>query len=226
MRALVIAAHPDDEVLGCGGTISKLAAQGHEIHILILANGLTSRTDFDAQRDAGALAIHHARSKRVGELLGAASVTLAGFPDQKMDTLPLLDVTQRIEQELFLHKPEAVFTHHGGDLNMDHVITYRATLTATRPTPTSSVKSVYAFEVASSTEWSFQRFEPKFHPSLFFDISDSLTKKIKAMQLYESETRPFPHPRSPLALESIARKWGSTIGVHAAEPFEVVRELR
>ncbi len=226
MKALLIAAHPDDEVLGCGGTISKLAAQGHEIHILILANGLTSRSDFDPQRDACALAAHHARAEKAGQLLGAASVKLAGFPDQKMDTLPLLEVTKRIEQEIYFRSPETVFTHHGGDLNMDHVVTYRATLTATRPTSTSTVKAVYAYEVPSSTEWSFQRFEPKFHPSLFFDISDSLTRKIEAMQIYESETRPFPHPRSPEALESIARKWGSTIGVRAAEAFEVVRELR
>ena len=222
MKSLIIAAHPDDEVLGCGGTIAKLAAQGEEVHILILATGLTSRVGFDIEKDGDALKIHLERASRAGALLGAKNVNFGGLPDQKMDTLPLLEVTQRIEAEIESVKPQTIFTHHGGDLNMDHVITFRATLTATRPMAGSGVQAVYAYEVPSSTEWAFQKFEPKFQPNLFYDITGTLPKKIEAMQIYESEAREFPHPRSPQALEAIAKRWGSVCGLKAVEAFEAV----
>jgi LmbE family N-acetylglucosaminyl deacetylase len=226
MKILVIAAHPDDEVLGCGGTIAKLASQGDEIHILILANGLTSRIDFNPDQGLGALQIHHDRAKRAGALLGAFNVKIAGLPDQKLDSIPLLDITQIIEAEIENINPEVVFTQHGGDLNMDHAITFRATLTATRPAGRCPVKSVYGYQVPSSTEWAFQSFEPRFQPNVFVDISNTLAKKISAMQVYESETRPFPHPRSPEALEAIARQWGSVAGVNAAEAFHLIRQIK
>jgi LmbE family N-acetylglucosaminyl deacetylase len=225
-KILVIAAHPDDEVLGCGGTMARLAAEGREVHIAILANGLTSRPDFDSALAVESLKLHHERAERASKLLGAASVHVMGFPDQKMDFLPQLDITQAIEREIERLQPDTVFTQHGGDLNMDHVITYRATLTATRPVSGRSVRRVYAYEVASSTEWAFQRFAPVFRPSVFFDIAETLERKIAAMQVYESETRAFPHPRSPEALRSIALRWGSVVGVHAAEAFELVREIQ
>ena len=223
---LVIAAHPDDEVLGCGGTIAKLAAQGEEVHILILATGLTSRVGFDLGKTPDALQTHLGRARRAAALLGAKNVNIAGFPDQKMDALPLLAITHRIEAEIDSIKPQTIFTHHGGDLNLDHVITLRATLTATRPTAGCVVRSVYAYEVPSSTEWAFQKFEPKFQPNVFHDINDTLAKKTQAMQIYESETREFPHPRSPQALEAIAKRWGSVCGLKAAEAFEIIREIR
>ncbi|MEO6245172.1 MAG: PIG-L family deacetylase [Opitutaceae bacterium] len=116
MNVLVIAAHPDDEVLGCGGTIARLAAEGAAVSILILADGLTSRAGYDSQRDGAQLRAHHDRARRAGALLGAKEVTLAGFPDQKMDTVPLLDITQTIEREMARVRTETVFTQHGGDL--------------------------------------------------------------------------------------------------------------
>lgn len=225
MNVLVIAAHPDDEVLGCGGTIARLASEGAAVSIFILANGLTSRADFDPARDAARLPVHHERARRAGALLGAREVTFGGFPDQKLDTLPLLEITQAIEREIARVQPEIVFTQHGGDLNQDHVITFRATLTATRPMAGRPVKCVYAYEVASSTEWAFGQFEPRFQPSVFFAIAPQLETKIAAMQIYESETRAFPHPRSPEALRAIAARWGSTVGVNAAEAFACVRHL-
>ena len=224
-KVLVIAAHPDDEVLGCGGTVALLAAEGAEVHVAILANGLTSRPNFDAVQATAALKVHHDRAERAGKLLGATNVQTLGFPDQKLDRLPLLDITQAIEREIERLRPDTVFTQHGGDLNMDHVIIYRATLTATRPMAGRCVRRVYAYEVASSTEWAFQRFEPRFQPSVFFDIASTLEKKIAAMQVYESETRAFPHPRSPEALRAIALRWGSVVGVQPAEAFELVREI-
>ncbi len=226
MNILVIAAHPDDEVLGCGGTIARLSAEGAAVSILILADGLTSRADYDSQRDRGLLHLHHERARRAGVLLGAKEVTLGGFPDQKMDTVPLLHITQAIEREIARVRPETVFTQHGGDLNMDHVITFRATMTATRPVPGSPVKRLYAYEVPSSTEWAFQQFEPRFRAEVFFDIGAHVERKIAAMQIYESEARAFPHPRSPEALRAGAHRWGSAVGVAAAEAFSCVRELR
>jgi LmbE family N-acetylglucosaminyl deacetylase len=226
MNVLVIAAHPDDEVLGCGGTIARFAKEGHAVSILILANGLTSRADFDPVKDAGQVAIHHERARRAGSLLGAKEVNLAGFPDQKMDTVPLLEITQAIEREIARVQPQFVFTQHGGDLNLDHVITFRATLTATRPMEGGVVRSVYSYEVGSSTEWAFGQFEPRFQPSVFFDITPHLETKIAAMQVYESEARAFPHPRSPEALRAKAQTWGSAVGARAAEAFHCIRDIR
>lgn len=226
MNVLVIAAHPDDEVLGCGGTMARLAAEGAQVSILILAEGLTSRPDFDPVGDTALLRGHKERARRAGALLGARAVNLAGFPDNRMDTVPLLEVTQTIEREIARVQPEIVFTQHGGDLNIDHAVTFRATLTATRPLAGCPVKKVYAYEVGSSTEWSFQQFEPRFHPQVFFDIAPYLEMKVAAMQVYESEARAFPHPRSPEAIRANARRWGSVAGLAAAEAFCCVREIR
>ncbi len=225
MNILVIAAHPDDEVLGCGGTVAALSHQGSHVTILILAQGLTSRPDFDSERAATQLDLHRARAQEAGRILGAREVVFGEFPDQKMDTLPLLAITQRIEREIQRVQPEVIFTHHGGDLNMDHAIVFRATLTATRPIPGSCVRRVYAYEIASSTEWAFQQFAPGFQPQVFCDISATLDRKLAAMRVYESEVRPFPHPRSDEALQSQAQRWGAATGLHAAEAFQLVREI-
>ena len=146
-------------------------------------------------------------SERVGDLLGAREVTLHGLPDNRFDTFAMLDVVKIIEGLIDKYQPQVVYTQHGGDLNVDHQILYRATLTATRPLQGSAVKTVYAYEVASSTEWAFQNFEPVFHPTTFADITDTIDKKIEGMQMYETEARSFPHPRSPEALRSIGEAW-------------------
>jgi len=226
MKTLIIAAHPDDEVLGCGGTIAKLAGQGVEIHILILATGLTSRVGFDLAKTPAALETHFERARRAAAILGANSVKFAGFPDQKMDSLPLLEISQRIEAEIALIKPETIFTHHGGDLNLDHVITFRATLTAARPIKGRSIKAVYSYEVPSSTEWSFNKFCGNFRPNLFYDITETLPNKLKCMEIYESEIRKSPHPRSGESIRALAQKNGSQVGVAAAEAFETIYEKR
>lgn len=223
---LVVAAHPDDEVLGCGGTIARLAREGHEVHIAILGEGITSRYRQREHADLALLEQLHARSHDVAKLLGARSLSLHQLPDNRFDTVPLLDVIKIVESLVERLRPETVYTQHGGDLNIDHVVTYRATLTATRPVAGMPVSAVYAYEVASSTEWAFQRFSPAFHANAFVDISDTLELKIEAMQRYESEARPFPHPRSPEALRAIARRWGSVVGCSAAEAFELIRTVR
>jgi LmbE family N-acetylglucosaminyl deacetylase len=226
MNILITAAHPDDEVLGFGGAIARLAAEGNTVSILILANGLSSRADYDPGRDAPLMKLHHERAERAGRLLGACEVVLAGFPDQKMDTVPLLDITHCIEREIARVQPEIIFTHHSGDLNLDHAITFRATMTATRPVAQYSIKQVLAYEVPSSTDWAFNQFGKSFAPNLFIDIQKVLQKKIDAMQIYESEARDFPHPRSPEILRATAQRWGSYVGLQASEAFQCIWERR
>lgn len=222
---LVLAAHPDDEVLGAGGTIARLAAEGREVHIAILGEGITSRYADRAGADSSLLEALHETSRRVGELLGARDVVHAGLPDNRFDTVPLLDVVKTVEQLVERLRPEWVFTQAGGDLNIDHVVLYRATLTATRPLAGHPVKRVYAYEVASSSEWAFSQYDPVFRPNTFVDITETLGTKVCAMELYESEARPFPHPRAPESLRAIARRWGSTAGLEAAEAFQLVRSV-
>ncbi len=223
MTVLVIAAHPDDEVLGCGGTIARLAQEGQEIYIAILGEGITSRYSHREQADQEMVETLHRRSRQVASLLGAEELFMYNLPDNRFDTVPLLDVVKIIEALLEKFKPDTVYTQHGGDLNIDHNIVYRATLTATRPTAGQSVKTLYAYEVASSTEWAFQKFSPVFQPNVFVDIKSTLETKLEAMELYESEARSFPHPRSPEALRAIAQRWGSVAGLMAAEAFELIR---
>jgi LmbE family N-acetylglucosaminyl deacetylase len=226
VKILVLAAHPDDEVLGCGGTIRRLASEGHAVYVAILGEGITSRYPQRDQAAAGLIQQLHARSQSAGDLLGTKEVELLSLPDNRFDTVPLLEVVKMIEACLAKHQPEIVYTQHGGDLNIDHLVTYRATLTATRPVAGQPVRAVYAYEVASSTDWAFQQFSPPFQPNVFVDITETLNVKIQAMQIYESEARRFPHPRSPEALRAAAQRWGSIAGVAAAEAFQCVREIR
>jgi LmbE family N-acetylglucosaminyl deacetylase len=226
MTVLVIAAHPDDEVLGCGGTIARLARKGHDVYIAILGEGVTSRYQQREQADHALIEALCARSRQVAELLGARDLFLYNLPDNRFDTVPLLDVIKIVEELVVRLQPRVIYTHHGGDLNIDHLVVHRAVLTATRPVAGCPVREIYAFEVPSSTEWAFEQFYPTFRPNVFVDTSTSLETKVQAMALYESEARPFPHPRSPEALRAIARRWGSAVGVEAAEAFELVRSVR
>ena len=223
---LVVAAHPDDEVLGCGGTAARLAAQGEKVYLSIFGEGITSRYENRAEAEPGLLKALHGKSADVGRLLGAQDVFLFGLPDNRFDTLPLLDVIKKVEGLIEKLRPEIIFTHHPADLNVDHVVLHRAVMTATRPMAGHPVKDLYAFEIASSSEWSLGQFAPAFQPNVFYDIAATLQRKIDAMQLYESEARPFPHPRSPDALRAIARRWGSVVGVDAAEAFALIRSVR
>jgi len=226
MNILVIAAHPDDEVLGCGGTIARLTKEGHDVYVAILGEGITSRFDKREQADQEILNELQERSRQVSKLLGVKELCLYDFPDNRFDTVPLLDIIKIIESLIERLQPEIVYTHHGGDLNIDHGITHRAVMTATRPVGNCPVKKIYAFEVPSSTEWAFGQFKPSFEPNVFVDISATLETRIQAMEIYESETRSFPHPRSPEALRTIGRRWGSVVGFECAEAFELIRSVR
>jgi LmbE family N-acetylglucosaminyl deacetylase len=226
LTILVLAAHPDDEVLGCGGTIARYAVEGHDVDIAILGEGITSRFADRDQAERAEVDHLHRHSRQVANLLGARNLSLFGLPDNRFDTVPILDVVKIIETLVSELKPHVVYTQHGGDLNVDHTVLYRATLTATRPMAGCPVREVYAYEVASSTEWAFQQFAPVFTPNVFQDITTTIDTKIEAMQLYQTEARPFPHPRSSEALRASARRWGTVVGVEAAEAFQLVRSVR
>ena len=226
MRILIVAAHPDDETLGCGGTMARLVNEGHEIFIVILGEGVTSRynsQDAASQSEKEAL---HDNCRKVADLMNVKDLFMYDFPDNRFDSVPLLDIIKIVEKLICRIKPSGIYTHCGGDLNIDHSLTHRAVLTASRPLAECSVRDLYAFEVSSSTDWAFQQFEPVFKPNVFVDISETIDTKIKAMQMYESEARVFPHPRSPEALKFAARRWGSAVGCEYAEAFELIRSIR
>ena len=223
---LVVVAHPDDEVLGCGGTIARHSERGDTVHILILAEGVTAR---DAERDAGGRAdeIETLResARTAAATLGAEPPRFAGLPDNRLDSLDLLDVVKLVEAAITDIQPGIVYTHHGGDLNIDHRIVHQAVLTACRPVPAAPVRAVYAFETVSSTEWAGPSLESAFRPVRFVDITAHLDAKIKALECYAEEMRPFPHARSLESVTALARLRGASAGMAAAEAFDVVREL-
>lgn len=224
-RILVVAAHPDDEVLGCGGTVAKLSAEA-DVTLAILGEGISSRYDARSDADQAAMEKLHGDAGAVGDLLGAKRVELAGLPDNRFDELALLDVVKVVEALVKKYQPSIIYTHHPGDLNIDHLVTFRAVMTATRPMAGTPVKTIYTFEVLSSTEWAFQQLQPSFTPNVFVDISATIEKKVQGMGLYESEARPFPHPRSAEAIRVSARRWGSVVGLEYAEAFQLVRDIR
>jgi len=226
MSVLVVAAHPDDEILGCGGTMTRLAREGHEVRIAILAEGMSSRYAHREDADQLQLQHLHARAQQAADKVGAKELVLCKLPDNRLDTVPLLDVVKTVEDLVARFRPETIYTHHPGDLNVDHGVIHRAVLTATRPVSGQCVRDLYAFEVPSSTEWAFQRLEPSFRPNVFVDVADSLETKIAALGCYDTEIRKFPHPRSAEALRAIATRWGSVVGLQAVEAFELIRSVR
>lgn len=226
MSVLVVAAHPDDEVLGCGATMAKLAARGEDVDVLILGEGSTSRADTRDQGDQALVERLRDDSRRAAHVLGVRDVVAEGLPDNRFDTVALLDVVKLVEAQVESRRPSVVYSQHGGDVNVDHQITFRAVLAATRPVPGHPVREVLAFEVGSSTEWAFGAFAPAFHPTVFEDVTGFVDAKVEAMRCYPSEMREFPHPRSPEALRAAAARWGSAVGVQAAEAFSAVRIRR
>jgi len=221
---LVVAAHPDDEVLGCGGTLARHAAAGDSVDVLIVAEGATSRqpgSPGSATAQPAGLASAAAAAARA---LGARPPKLLGLPDNRLDSLDLLDLVQAVEAVVGEIRPEIIYTHHGGDLNVDHALVHRAVRTAARPLPGSPVRAIYAFETVSSTEWGGGAVGAPFEPTRFVDIAANLDVKLQALRCYDVEMRPFPHPRSYEAVEAGARCAGAAVGLEAAERFVVVLE--
>lgn len=223
-KILIIASHPDDEILGCGATIARLVNEGYEAYTLILGEGVTSR-DEKRNRDKRETEIQKLKQDilKANKLIGVKNIFTFDFPDNRFDSIPLLDIIKKIEEIKNKIKPDIIFTHFKNDLNIDHKKTYEATLTATRPMKNETVKTIYSFEVLSSTEWNYPT---TFSPNVFFDITKTIDKKIKSMKCYENELRSFPHPRSIETIESNAKTWGSKIGCDFAEAFELIRYVK
>jgi LmbE family N-acetylglucosaminyl deacetylase len=221
----VMAAHPNDEVLGCGGTIARLINEGCTVHILLLADGESSRfTDVNLLTEEK-LKVRNSATVQAGEIMGCASVTQLTFPDNRMDTVALLEVIKSVEAFLNEYRPEVVFTHHSGDVNFDHQTTHHADIAAYRPQPNFMVRELFFFEVPSSTEWRPPSLGELFHPNWFVDISKTLNVKLTALSAYENELRTFPHPRSLKSVEVLAKWRGTTVGVNAAESFILARKI-
>lgn len=217
-RIAVIGAHPDDELLGAGGTLALHARAGDEVHAIIVADGAGSRYP------AGLADTLEKQARRAAEVIGFASVGFLALPDQRLDTVPLIELTQRLEAMFDDIGPSIVYTHFPEDVNDDHRVVARCAWIACRPYR-RHLRKFAAFETPSSTEWAWPLPGTSLAPNLFVDVTDAIDVKIAAMECYETELREYPHPRSARALRERAAHWGSHIGRLAAEPFRVLREV-
>lgn len=220
---LVVAAHPDDEVLGCGGTIAKHRAQGHRVEVLIMAEGITSRDSSADGAAAAELTSLREAAHKANNVLGVNLLTMLAYPDNRMDSVVLLEIVKDIEVLVQRLQPSTVYTHHANDVNIDHRRIHDAVIAACRPQPGHCVKQLLFFETPSSTEWRPPSSLPPFAPDWFVDISKTLDLKLDALQAYHGEMREFPHPRSVKACEHLARWRGASVGIEAAEAFAVGR---
>lgn len=225
-KILIVVAHPDDELLGLGATMNKLINEYNvKTHVVILGEGITSRSESrDLQKWNDDLLIHKKNVKSAQNAIGYHSVNTYNFPDNRFDSIPLLDIIKVIEKEKEKFIPDIIFTHHGGDLNIDHQRTFQAVMTSSRPMSHETVKTIITFETPSGTEWRANTDANHFLPNLFVPVSlENLKAKIKGMESYEFEKRDFPHPRSPEALKNQAQRWGVVVGSKYVEAFCIVR---
>ncbi|MFK7911579.1 MAG: PIG-L deacetylase family protein [Akkermansiaceae bacterium] len=222
-KILILAAHADDEILGCGGTMAKHSDRGDDVAVVFLTNGVGARGlgSDDSQnselRDSAAI--------KALDIVGSRLLTRLDLPDNALDSLSRIQIIQSIEPHIDAFQPDTIYTHHGGDLNIDHRRALEAVMTACRPQPGVTVSEIYSFEVASSTGWQGVSLFAPFVPNHYVDISKQLERKIKALEAYNEEMRPAPHSRSIKALEHQAIWRGSQVGLHAAEAFCLERSV-
>lgn len=221
MRVLVIAAHPDDEVYGVGGTMARLAREGHEVFTLIVTEGSSTQYPGDTKRAKQKLI----ESQEANRILGVKQVYYGNLPDMRLDTVPHVELNRVIVDVICEVKPDWVFTHHSGDVNKDHHAVFASTMVACRSYPGQCVKRVYAYEVASSTEWAAPRVENAFLPNVYVNITDVIEQKVQAAEAYATELRDFPHPRNALGIRAYAQYRGVSAGMPYAEAFMLIREL-
>ena len=234
MKVIIFVAHPDDEVLGMGGTILRHSQKGDFVKVVYLATGITSRRSTNFQNSVSyeqnenktnqiQKEIKNLRNdaKKSCNILKVKDSKFYDFPDNEMDSVPLLKIIKVIEKEIKETKPDRIYTHHFHDLNVDHRTVFNAVMTATRPIRLN-VKEIISFEVLSSTEWNYPM---QFSPNYFVDIKSQLSAKIKAMKSYKNEIRNFPHPRSVENIKNVSQRWGSVSGKKAAEAFEIIRKI-
>jgi LmbE family N-acetylglucosaminyl deacetylase len=228
-KIMVVVAHPDDELLGLGATMNRLIqTAGVTTHVVILGEGITSRSETrDTEKWKAELAIHRGNIHDAQQAIGYHSVSIYDFPDNRFDTVALLDIIKVVEKEKEQFLPDVIFTHHGGDVNIDHQRTFDAVITACRPMAHERVRTIITFETPSGTEWRAPSDPRHFLPNLFIEVSEeNLQAKITGMESYTFEKKPFPHPRSPEALKIQAQRWGVANGVHYAEAFQLIRSIQ
>ena len=219
-KVLVVAAHPDDEILGLGGTLIKHVESGDQVFCLILGEGIMSRLD-GKKSDVDKL---HSDSLKAGKIIGFEKIYFSNFPDNSFDSVPLLSITQGVEKYFKLIKPDIIYTHNGNDLNIDHQLTFQAVLTASRPCNLDYLEEIYTFETPSSTEW--QSKSPLvFSPNLYVNIENTIEKKLLALSKYRSEMRPYPHSRSIKGIKILAQYRGLETGLKYAEAFCLIRKI-
>jgi LmbE family N-acetylglucosaminyl deacetylase len=227
-RILIVVAHPYDEILGLGGTMFRLIKDfGVTTKVVILGEGITSRSEVrDLNLWEEDLKKHRSNIFKAQKNIGYHDVEIYGFPDNRFDSVALLDIVKVVEKEKAAFSPDVIFTHHGGDVNIDHQRTFEAVITCCRPMKQESVKTIITFETMSGTEWRASTDPKHFIPNMFFLIDEnSLNAKIEAMECYEFEKRTYPHPRSPEALKVVAQRWGIAVGAEYAEAFCLVRNI-
>ena len=227
-KIMIVVAHPDDELLGLGATMNKIIEEYNvQTHVVILGEGITSRADSrDTSKWEKELKRHKKNIKNAQKAIGYHSINTYDFPDNRFDTVALLDIIKVIEKEKKDFIPDVIFTHHGGDLNIDHQRTFEAVITACRTMQDEIVKVIMTFETPSGTEWRASTDPKHFIPNLFIEVSkENIDAKIKAMECYDFEKRSFPHPRSPEALRILAQRWGIALGCMYSEAFCLVRCL-
>ncbi len=220
-KILIVAAHPDDEVLGCFATVAKLIREGYKAYTLILSCGKSSRGKVKQEE----YDILQQEMIAANKLIGISEVFCEKFPDNAFDSVSILEIVKKIEYYKSKLNPDIIFTHHEGDMNIDHQITHKAVLTATRPMEGEPVKTIYAMEVPSSTEWNSFCARHVFIANVFFDVSDTINEKVKAMSLYKSELRQYPHPRSLQYIENLSKLSGAKVGLKYSENFILVRNI-
>jgi N-acetylglucosamine malate deacetylase 1 len=219
MNILVIAAHPDDEVLGCGGVMARHAAQKDQVHVLVVTRGvpeLYAPEIIDESRR---------ELKAAHKLLGVAETHFLDFPAPRLDMVPGHEIADGIAGIIHQVKPETIYIPHGGDIHQDHRAVYQATLVASRPVNGCTVTQLLCYETLSETEWAPRVGEAAFIPTVFIDITEQMDIKLKAMACYHTQLKEFPHPRSLEAIRSLAMLRGATVGVRAAEAFALERQI-
>jgi N-acetylglucosamine malate deacetylase 1 len=220
-KVLVVAAHPDDEILGCGGTMIRHVDEGDEVHVVFMADGVTSRSSKETLLDE----INKRKKSAIEacKIVGTQQPVFLGLLDNQMDTYSMLEITQKLEKIIIKIEPNIVYTHNNKDLNIDHQLTHKAVMTACRPQPKRSVSKIYSFEILSSTGWGSSTTENVFTPNMYVDITKEWKKKLTTLGCYNNEVKSFPHARSYKSIEALAVYRGSHVGVDSAEAFYLER---